>query len=88
MYQQTSLLSLIETKLEGKVGKQQQLILQLFDEHKTLNDRQITKLSGLEKSSVVARRNELVAQDILIESHKAKCPYTGRLTIFWRKRWL
>lgn len=91
--QQTSLLSFQEHLESGKLGEQQVKVLEclrtggIFDKQYrplSMNDKMISHKTGMPINVVTARRNELVKQGLVVEDCKGNCPFTRKLTIFWR----
>lgn len=81
MYQQTSLLALIEAK--PNIGKRQEQILDALN-GKILNNREISLITGLPINCTTPRVNELVKYGKIVEAYKDKDSVTNRTTIFWK----
>ena len=96
----TSQLSLIDTIIEGKIGKRQQQVLDMFTgsskiistlareilfvQKNTANNNQIAMFLGLPINVVTARVFELRKLGKLVEAKKERDPATNRLVIYWR----
>lgn len=82
-YQQTSLFAYRE--VQKNINERQKKVLECFQDHISLNNRQIKELLGWEINCVTGRVNELVKTGILMIDRKDLDPHTGRPTIFWKK---
>ena len=83
MIQQTSLLAFQE--LKPILGEKQRLVLSTLKLLGEANNMMIAKSSGLPINSVTPRVHELRELGLIIEAYKEKCPFTNRITIFWRE---
>ena len=97
--QLTSQLSLLDTAKEGKIGKRQQQILDVFNNYDSLetsvqevvyyngfciNNRQIAQTLKLPINSITPRVNELRKIGKLVEYKKMRDNITNRLVTYWR----
>ena len=86
MKQLTSQLSLLDTAKEGKIGKRQQQVLDLFHNCTNIdlfNNREISVMLKLPINSVTPRVQELRKMGKLVEYKKMKDNITNRLSIYW-----
>lgn len=81
MIQQTSLDAFRE--ISPKLGQQEQLVYDCIKEHGPVCDRDISYLTGIEKSSVCGRRNKLYNNGIVTVGHEDIDPVTGKRVILW-----
>jgi len=82
----TSQLSLLDTAKEGKIGKRQQQVLDLFHNCTNIdlfNNREISVMLKLPINSVTPRVQELRKMGKLVEYKKMKDNITNRLSIYW-----
>lgn len=82
MIQQTS----IDAYEELELGKNQEIVMSLFDRHGELTDNEIMRKLGWGINKVTGRRNELVKYGLVEDSGRVKEDFlTGRKNIIWRK---
>lgn len=74
----TSIEAYDEHKAAGKVGAQAHMILGMLEDSRNYSRKEISKLVGIELSSVCGRVNELLAVGLLVEDEKRKCSITGK----------
>lgn len=65
-------------------GKNQMVIYNLLKEHSALCNRDIQELLNWQPNSVTGRVHELREAEMVIESHRAKHPVSGRTVIYWK----
>ncbi len=80
----TSLLSYADV-LEN-LGDRQTEVYRTILKLRSCNSTMISQHLKLPINCVVPRVNELRKYSIVMEDKKARCPYTKKLTIFWRVR--
>ena len=84
MIAQTSLLAYDELKKNPiHMGQQQTKVYECVKQGLLLNDKMISKITGLPINVVTPRRNELVKSGILIEKQIMRCPITKKLTKYY-----
>ena len=66
------------------LGERQALVYTALRELESANSTLISKHLKIPINCVVSRVNEMVKAGIIVEDKKARCPYTGCKTIFWR----
>ena len=84
MFRQTSLIAYKELVNDVERLNRQQLLVYHVIGLSPQNDKQICGLTGLPINVVTPRRGELVKMGLVVEAFKDKCPFTGRLSTFWR----
>lgn len=87
--QQTSILAYLTVLRSGVVGRQQRMVLECIQRFGVCSDREISEKTGIEKSSVNARRNELVKLGFVEAAAVCRDEKTGKKVILWKvsKRW-
>jgi len=80
----TSILAYYEV-LEN-LGERQVEVYKVIRELESCNNTMIAKHLNLPINSITPRTNELRKYGVVMEDKKAICPYTKKLTIFWRVR--
>lgn len=84
--QPTSLLA-YEEVLEN-LGTRQVQVFVVIRELKSCNNLMISKKLNIPINSITPRVNKLRKFGIVFQHKKDKCPFTKRLTIFWKpRRW-
>ena len=74
----TSIRSYVALKASGFVG-QHAAVISRMEPGAIYSRRQISKLTGLEISTVAGRVNELIEEGQIIVCGNIKCPFSGRL---------
>lgn len=82
MVGQTSLLSYVKLKAEGKLGEKQKAVMEYISTHPASSDREIAVGTKLTINCVCGRRNELMKMG-LIEAHKKYDHVTERFVQAW-----
>ena len=77
----TSLIAWAEV-LEN-LGERQREVYKIIKENQPINNTQISEIAILPINSIVPRTNELRKFGVVRLRHKAICPITGKLTMFW-----
>lgn len=72
--------------IKKELGKRQQQVLEVIHYYGEANNLMISKKLGIPINSITPRVNELRKMGMVIEAYKDKCPYTKRVSIYWRKR--
>lgn len=67
-----------------ELGIRQTQVFRVVRELKSCNNLMISKKLNLPINSITPRVNELRKFGIVRQHKKELCPYTGRLTIFWK----
>lgn len=80
--QMTSLIAFADI-LES-LGERQRQVYKIIRENQPINNTRISEIANLPINSIVPRTNELRKEGVVRLSHKAICPITGKLTMFWR----
>lgn len=75
----TSIIAYLDHKLQGKVGRQAQSLYEFMEDNVDYSRKELSRLTGMELSSVCARVNEMVDVGMLREVTRRKCKITGRL---------
>lgn len=78
MIAETSIQSYHEHKASGKVTTSQAAILKVMAHGRDYSLSELSAMTGIEKSSVSGRVNELKADGKLVESRKRACHVTGK----------
>lgn len=68
------------------LGERQSVVYSKIREMKSCNNVMIAEALHLPINSVTPRVNELRKKHIVMMDKKDICPYTGRLTCYWRVR--
>ena len=76
---ETSLISYQEHILSGKMGEQSNTIYKFMKPGVSYSRRELSKLIGIELSSVCGRVNELLEMGLIEEGCKRKCLISGKL---------
>jgi hypothetical protein len=74
----TSLMAYKSLKASGFKG-QKAAIVSHMEPETVYSRRQLAKMTGLETSAVAGRCNDLVADRVLVDCGKIKCPISGEL---------
>jgi len=74
----TSIQAYDEHKAAGKVGAQAHRILGMMDDKVNYSRKELSKLIGIELSSICGRVNELLSVGLLVEDEPRKCFITGK----------
>jgi hypothetical protein len=74
----TSIEAYNEHKATGKVGAQANTILEKMRPNVNYSRKELSKIIGIELSSICGRVNELLALGLLVEDAQRKCLITGR----------
>jgi len=80
----TSLIAYAEV-LEN-LGERQTQVYAVIRELKSCNNQMIADFLRLPINSITPRVNELKKQHIVLMDKKELCPFTGRMTCWWRVR--
>ena len=68
------------------LGERQAEVYKAIRELESCNNTMIAKHLNLPINCICGRTNELRKYGVVMEDKKAICPYTKKLTIFWRVR--
>lgn len=72
----------------GKIPSQRQRILELLKQSgQPMSRRMISKVLNIEPGAVAGRVNALMESDLIVESHFADCPHTGKRVQFVQIAW-
>ena len=82
MVTETSILAYVEVL--QNLGARQLLVLKAIDKLSSCNNLMISKYLNLPINSVTPRVNELRKKGLIVKDTIRKCPYTKRMTQFWR----
>jgi hypothetical protein len=74
----TSIEAYNEHKAAGKVGAQANMILEKMRPNVNYSRKELSKIIGIELSSICGRVNELLALGLLVEDAQRKCLITGK----------
>lgn len=80
--QQTSIFAYIS--IERELNARQREVLQVIEARGPICNLDIAKVLGRPINSITGRTKELVAKELVQESHKARHPITGRTVMMWR----
>ena len=80
--QQTSLLAY--SQLQPELGERQRLVLEALRKLKEANNLMVSKSLGLAINQITPRMLELRKLGLVVQSYTYPCPYTNKLTRFWR----
>lgn len=78
MIADTSIQSYAEHKASGRVTSSQQAVLRVMKHGRDYSLSELSMMTGIEKSSVSGRINELKASGQVVESRKRACHVTGK----------
>mgnify|MGYP001613731341 CR=1 FL=1 len=59
------------------IGRQMVLLLTAYRQHGVLTDAAMAELTGIQRSSVIPRRRDLIKRGLVVEVGHAKNPQTG-----------
>ncbi len=65
------------------LGERQREVYKIIRENQPVNNTQISNIADLPINSIVPRTNELRKFGVVRLHHRAICPITGKLTMFW-----
>ncbi len=72
----------------GKIPSQRQRIFNLLKQYgQPMSRRMISKFLDIEPGAVAGRINALMESDLVVESHYANCPHTGKRVQFVMVVW-
>lgn len=85
MVAQTSILSYAIVKATGQNIKEKEYTIRLLKEAGIpLNSRQISKVSGIERTNVTRSLNDLHTAGLIEIAYYGRCPITKRLVQFYK----
>ncbi len=74
----TSIEAYEEHKAEGKVGAQSNMILKKMRPNTNYSRRELSRLTGIDLSSICGRVNEMLSVGLLVEDAQRKCLITSK----------
>lgn len=88
MVSQSSITAYNQGVRSGKIPSQRNRILDLLKQsEQPMSRRMISKVLNIEPGAVAGRVNALIEGDLVVESHFADCPHTGKRVQFVMVAW-